>query len=181
MDEFYCCLAWALAKESADRVRAEHLSHLHAEVQKQVGRSGSQTSRGPGFWRRDGRRMNRGGDADDKKPVAADEETYLLKRMRWNVRRKTNRMMGPANLCGLKQLFCQLVARDALCRMLPAPAHLDGCPWQQSHLLPHRTTGERVRDSIAELRIQWDSEEPDTNWWDPTRPTRPPKTLTLKN
>lgn len=112
VDEFYCCLAWALAKESADRVRAEHLSHLHAEVQKQVGRSGSQTSRAPGFWRRDGRRMNRGGDADDKKPVAADEETYLLKRMRWNVRRKTNRMMGPANLCGLKQLFCQLVARD---------------------------------------------------------------------
>ncbi|CAK8988369.1 unnamed protein product, partial [Durusdinium trenchii] len=36
VDEFYCCLAWALAKESADRVRAEHLSHLHAEVQKQA-------------------------------------------------------------------------------------------------------------------------------------------------
>jgi len=35
-DEPCCCLAWALAKESADSVRAQHLSRLHAEIQKQA-------------------------------------------------------------------------------------------------------------------------------------------------
>ena len=35
-DEPCCCLAWALAKESADSVRAQHLSRLHAEIHKQV-------------------------------------------------------------------------------------------------------------------------------------------------
>ena len=35
-DEPCCCLAWALAKESADSVRPQQLSRLHAEIQKQA-------------------------------------------------------------------------------------------------------------------------------------------------